>query len=239
MDIDVSAILKVCRINEGRSLSEVATLTGISAGTIKSYEEGLTEPNLKNLVKLLKAFNLPLDEFLIKEEDINIKKDDILYTKKFQRGLEVLYQGRCLDCNEERYLSEKEMKSSVPANCNNCKRSVFKNLTQDEVNALNTLFKSRIIDRSIRCGLNCTITLDDYLKTIIEPCYYCGEKPSQEDIICGKKFLHNGIDRINNSRGYEKDNIVSCCTRCNMAKGSLTKEEFLNLAEKITNNQKK
>ena len=41
------------------------------------------------------------------------------------------------------------------------------------------------------------------------------------------KFIYNGIDRIDNSKGYEKYNSVSCCEKCNRMKNILGKAEFI------------
>jgi hypothetical protein len=41
------------------------------------------------------------------------------------------------------------------------------------------------------------------------PCYYC--KSQKENEV-------NGIDRVDNSKGYTKDNCVSCCQFCNRMK---------------------
>jgi hypothetical protein len=69
------------------------------------------------------------------------------------------------------------------------------------------------------------ITLDDVKNIVQRPCFYCGSI----DNPC------NGIDRLNNSIGYEKDNIVPCCRKCNTMKMDLTIEEFKNHIEKIHN----
>lgn len=37
----------------------------------------------------------------------------------------------------------------------------------------------------------------------------------------------NGIDRVDNTRGYEKGNVVPCCGTCNLLKGARTVDEFL------------
>jgi hypothetical protein len=43
---------------------------------------------------------------------------------------------------------------------------------------------------------------------------------------CFGKFTYNGIDRIDNSQGYIIDNVVPCCTKCNIAKGRQSIQEF-------------
>lgn len=43
----------------------------------------------------------------------------------------------------------------------------------------------------------------------------------------------NGIDRVDSTRGYTPDNVVSCCKTCNYAKGVLGADEFVNHCARI------
>jgi len=36
----------------------------------------------------------------------------------------------------------------------------------------------------------------------------------------------DGVDRVDNTKGYTKENCVPCCKICNRLKSDLTKEEF-------------
>jgi hypothetical protein len=60
------------------------------------------------------------------------------------------------------------------------------------------------------------------------PCMYCGDR--------GPEGL-GGIDRIDNSRGYESDNVAPACKRCNQARNDQTQEEFLNWIERVAHFQ--
>ena len=60
---------------------------------------------------------------------------------------------------------------------------------------------------------------------ISDNCIYCGHNPSPI----------NGIDRVDNTKGYLVGNCVPCCVICNKAKASLTLEEFKNWVDKIYN----
>lgn len=72
---------------------------------------------------------------------------------------------------------------------------------------------------------------------IMWPCYYCGAKHSNAKIVYGKTqhrtLRYNGIDRIDNDRGYEIDNVVTCCSYCNRAKMDMGKEDFLALCRRV------
>lgn len=61
-------------------------------------------------------------------------------------------------------------------------------------------------------------------------CYYCGASPSAVRYSNQPKsgeFLWNGIDRVDSARGYCTGNVVSCCWKCNRAKGDMSQSEFL------------
>jgi hypothetical protein len=87
------------------------------------------------------------------------------------------------------------------------------------------------------------ITFEEFKAIIAQNCTYCNSPPSREIKIRGNKtyglvqdFLScfiNGVDRIDSSKGYTSDNIVPCCTLCNMIKWKMTKEEFLCQVTKI------
>lgn len=62
-----------------------------------------------------------------------------------------------------------------------------------------------------------------------QPCYYCGTEPNQGSRLSSTHngaFIYNGLDRVDNSKGYIIDNVVSCCKICNVAKNTQTLEEF-------------
>ena len=43
-----------------------------------------------------------------------------------------------------------------------------------------------------------------------------------------------GLDRVDNSRGYQADNVVPCCADCNYMKGQMSQEAFLHAALAIS-----
>ena len=73
-------------------------------------------------------------------------------------------------------------------------------------------------------GLVLGITFDEFMKLANEPCHYCG----------GEGY---GIDRLDNTIGYLKGNIVSCCSMCNYMKQKYTEEDFIKQCIKIANNK--
>lgn len=240
--MDIAQLLKIARTNIGYSFSNLASLTGISAATLSSYEEGKTEPDIPNLVRLAPVLDIPFDEIDIIERTINVNKDDIYYTKTYSKGHVEYYYGKC-KCGNELFILKDDVFNPLRTKCKQCTAKKFNktfNLELDDldVERLNTMFQNNIVKRSIKLDVPCTISLQEYLTMISGDCHYCGCKPNQVAIVNGKRFIHNGIDRIDSTRGYTQDNIVPCCTKCNMAKGSLTKDEFLQLVNDIFYNQK-
>ncbi len=70
-------------------------------------------------------------------------------------------------------------------------------------------------------GIIFDISYDQFYAIFNDDCFYCDEP----------NFI--GLDRIDSDKGYVIDNICPCCYRCNVAKNTMTQEEFINLCKKI------
>jgi len=79
--------------------------------------------------------------------------------------------------------------------------------------------------RAEKCGIKWNISDDDAKKLFNESCYYCKEINEL-----------NGIDRLDNDKDYELNNIVSCCTMCNMMKKDMSEKTFYNKIIHILSN---
>ena len=62
-----------------------------------------------------------------------------------------------------------------------------------------------------------TLTDEQITKYFRSDCVYCSATPNHL----------NGIDRVDNDKGYLSENTVPCCKICNIMKQALTKEIFL------------
>jgi len=78
-------------------------------------------------------------------------------------------------------------------------------------------------------------TREEFQKITQQNCYYCGADPNQEVKVQSDSgsYFYNGIDRVDNSMGYSKNNCVPCCKVCNIAKHNMTKDEFLNWINRV------
>tara|TARA_B110000503_G_scaffold22355_1_gene34485 strand:- start:2370 stop:2969 length:600 start_codon:yes stop_codon:yes gene_type:complete len=102
-------------------------------------------------------------------------------------------------------------------------------------------YKSSAKKRNIVFGLSRC----DYESIIKNNCYYCGSKPELKqpkrkigDLV-GVPVPYNGIDRIDSNIGYEINNCVSCCTRCNYMKSDMDVSLFTEHILKIANHLQK
>lgn len=82
-----------------------------------------------------------------------------------------------------------------------------------------------------------TLSKSDFETIIKQDCIYCGCKPSKfkQNSKSSKGIYFNGIDRVNNSKGYETSNCVPCCHICNRAKAGMSQKDFLEWVKKCFN----
>ena len=66
------------------------------------------------------------------------------------------------------------------------------------------------------------ITFEEFMSFWQQPCSYCGDE-----------IKTIGVDRINSSTGYDLDNLVPCCSRCNWMKSDLSTDAFIEHCKKI------
>lgn len=84
------------------------------------------------------------------------------------------------------------------------------------------------------------LTKAEFESFIQAKCYCCGIAPA--NVLTFKrnnstKLYYNGIDRIDNSMGYEMGNCRSACGRCNQMKSDLDQKAFLKHVKKIVRYQ--
>ena len=78
-------------------------------------------------------------------------------------------------------------------------------------------------------------TKDSFREVITKKCVYCNSIGQEYRINRSQngKFISNGIDRIDSSKGYTVENSVPCCKNCNVMKNNLELNEFINHIKKI------
>ena len=82
-------------------------------------------------------------------------------------------------------------------------------------------------------GLVFDISEEDFERITKLDCYYCGTHPSnvykiaRKGKITNTPYIYNGLDRIENTKGYSLDNVVPACIVCNRAKSDMPINEFI------------
>ena len=90
--------------------------------------------------------------------------------------------------------------------------------------------------RAEKKGKGFNLTLDEFSILIKDSCHYCGIEPNQIHSGAAShrgSIIYNGIDRIDSKEGYVKDNVVTCCKRCNAAKNDMTYTEFVEWIKRV------
>ena len=78
------------------------------------------------------------------------------------------------------------------------------------------------------------LTEEEFRYLTQQNCHYCGKEPSNIARRDSKgEYIYSGLDRIDNNRGYEIDNVFPCCITCNHAKDILTVKEFLDWIKRV------
>ena len=88
-------------------------------------------------------------------------------------------------------------------------------------------------------NLGCDIDLKSFISISQKPCHYCGSEPtpSKGHRKWAAYVNTNGLDRVDNSKGYLLHNVVPCCIRCNSAKRDESVEDFLLWAKRLAEHQ--
>lgn len=137
-------------------------------------------------------------------------------------------------CGKEKVISINNVRSGNSMCCGTtpCKKKIIKEKDVEVgYKAILYVYKKHAKERDF------TFDLDyDYFKELTKGnCYYCGIEPIQVyqlknpktgEIRSGVPITYNGIDRVDSTKGYHDDNVVTCCKVCNRAKSNLSLADF-------------
>ena len=85
-----------------------------------------------------------------------------------------------------------------------------------------------------RRKINFDLSYNDFKNLVSDNCYYCDNEPKQIHAPgTYREIKYNGIDRVDNNKGYIKSNCVSCCKICNSAKLCMSQQEFFNWIKRV------
>lgn len=141
-----------------------------------------------------------------------------------------IWECQC-DCGNVCEVAQGNLKSGQVKSCGCNKR-----IPKGEAGFNHLYLKYRI--RAEERGYSFELTKEEFRILTKQNCYYCGCEPKH--LAGGKnsngKYVYNGIDRWDNSKGYMTGNCVSCCGDCNKRKWTSDPEEFINWIRLAYNN---
>lgn len=136
------------------------------------------------------------------------------------------------DCGKERIIQGNHLRNGVIGSCG-CLKIEKQTLKLGIANLHKTI---GIYQRNAKKrGIEYSLTEKQFKKITQQPCYYCGAKPNNitNQPHCNGVYTYNGLDRIDNAKGYSINNVVPCCRQCNFAKGKLILQEFKQWIDRV------
>ena len=140
------------------------------------------------------------------------------------------------DCGKQITATQNNLSRFNTTSCGCFKDEVSKqskNSTLDSgLGRLYSIYKS---SASVR-NLSFSLSKEDFKELTSSKCHYCGVLPYKvyRSWYAKVPYTYNGIDRKDNSVGYDIDNCLPCCSVCNRAKHVLSYEEFESWLDRIT-----
>lgn len=144
---------------------------------------------------------------------------------------------KCLcDCGNTRIVETYDLRSGRIKSCG-CKNRLEK--SESGFRRLYSNYKFSAKERN----LSFSLTKEQFKELTKNNCNYCLKEPAMTRIsnktsknIEHDSYIYNGIDRVDNNKGYEYSNCVACCKICNIAKQELSLEEFKEWLSRVYNN---
>lgn len=150
---------------------------------------------------------------------------------KLAKSRSYLWQFKC-DCGKLILYARNPVISGHKASCGcigNNRKIAFGE------SAFNSLFQSYKYGAKER-GLEFSLTKEQFRSLTSLPCTYCDTLPSREHKphkFSNGAYRYNGLDRVNNNKGYIISNVVTACKICNYAKKNISLEEFLDWIHRL------
>jgi len=139
-----------------------------------------------------------------------------------------VWLSRC-DCGSDKIVEciGADLKNGKVHSCG-CFRAHRNPFGDGAFNKLYSSYKTRARDKNIEFDFS----KEEFKIITKENCFYCNREPFQKISPTRKNryngyYIYNGVDRIDSSKGYTKENSVPCCGQCNVSKNNYTEDQFL------------
>jgi hypothetical protein len=171
-------------------------------------------------------------------------------TKKGKLNSRSMWTCRC-DCGNIVTVRSDGLSTGNSTQCNDCgmkaRKAALKKACEKtkkpKGEAYLTMLYGRCKRRAKSLNIEFSLTRGQYKGIITQDCVYCNSLPQPANSKLAEKyngsFYHNGVDRVDNTKGYFIGNCVSCCSICNKMKLDYTIEFWTTHISKILENLKK
>ena len=153
-----------------------------------------------------------------------------------------IYNCRC-DCGGQIEVPRSSLTSALTQSCGCLARegTVARNKERSNPDSAFRNLLHRYKKTAASKGLIFSLTDEEFRTLTSSPCAYTGRLPSR--VVYNKsassRYVYNGIDRVENDKGYIVGNCVACCYEANSAKSTLTYEQFLSLCRDVVAHSRK
>ena len=141
---------------------------------------------------------------------------------------ENIYRCRC-SCGRMHDVAKSELKSGHVKSCGRHKSK----LTMEQ-RVFRQVYRAYKFSSRAKHKEEFPISFEVFCELVQKPCHYCGVVGFSKQKITrsgtagfdDQTVSLNGLDRVDPSKGYGKDNVVTCCGQCNVAKNNYSLTEF-------------
>lgn len=179
-----------------------------------------------------KSCNECLEKERVKDKERFDKRKELQYALKQVNSIVRI----CVDCGSEYniFKTHNNHESRRCKHCNEMQQNQDAKRIDRDRNYKNEMFKNKeryykeYINNALRREYEFLINFEEFSEIVDKECYYCHHNIFEET---------NGIDRVDNSKGYTKENTVSCCEMCNRMKSIYHPLFFLEKCKIIGNSE--
>lgn len=158
------------------------------------------------------------------------------------------HRYRCIcDCGEETIVAYGNLQQKNTLSCGCLRSETARARKTKPIQEVIAVQVWNYYQRNARTrGLIFSLSKSSFAKLIFGPCHYCGviggtTTKTAWSVKRGelRATVNNGVDRVDSSQGYTDENCVSACKICNLAKSSLSTEEFWHWVTRLVAFQEK
>lgn len=158
--------------------------------------------------------------------------------KRVSSGKYFVTKWKCIcDCKKQTWVQSSSLhnKTTTSCGCYAKQRASEANSIEPGLSAKRNVFSLYKIAAKRR-NLSFNLSFDEFIIFCKQNCYYCGSQSLNKCIVEGNngEFIYNGIDRVDNEKGYSLQNCVTACKICNRAKSIMNKSDFISWIKKAS-----